>query len=158
MEDFFGFREKRRKPVAQSLRTQALVRSGGKCEKCRKQLGKIKPHLHHKNGNPGDNKLSNIIVLCPNCHSELHEYKTVTETDMFGFETKRRKLVTKKVEPTKKKSTTTTKKKKSTSTTKRKSTTASTKRKSSTSSTKKKSTSSSKKKRRKIEEDIFSLF
>jgi 5-methylcytosine-specific restriction endonuclease McrA len=58
-----------RKPVSQSARTKALVRSRGKCEKCGESLKGVTPHIHHKDGNPRNNKLANLQVLCPNCHS-----------------------------------------------------------------------------------------
>lgn len=61
----------KRKPVRQSLRTRLLVRSKGKCEKCGKSLGKITPCIHHKDGNNRNDKMSNLLVVCPNCHSIL---------------------------------------------------------------------------------------
>ena len=44
----------------------------GCCEKCgaRFWLGKRLPlELHHKDGNHHNNELSNLEILCPNCHS-----------------------------------------------------------------------------------------
>lgn len=31
-------------------------------------------HLHHKNGNNRDNRLENLQILCPNCHSQTDSY------------------------------------------------------------------------------------
>ena len=31
-------------------------------------------HLHHKNGNSRDNRLENLCLLCPNCHSQTDTY------------------------------------------------------------------------------------
>jgi predicted HNH restriction endonuclease len=52
---------------APSALEQALARSGGSCERCRRGLhGRY--HIHHKDMNPHNNELSNLLVLCPNCH------------------------------------------------------------------------------------------
>ena len=69
----FGNNEPKRIPVRQSMKTKLLVRSKGKCEKCHQSLEGIKPHIHHKDGNPKNNKISNLKVLCPNCHSSAHD-------------------------------------------------------------------------------------
>ncbi|HKP51497.1 MAG TPA: HNH endonuclease [Chloroflexia bacterium] len=43
------------------------------CEECgwarRAVDGRLPLELHHMNGNRYDNRLENLIVLCPNCHS-----------------------------------------------------------------------------------------
>ena len=31
--------------------------------------------LHHKNGNNRDNRLENIVLLCPNCHALTESYR-----------------------------------------------------------------------------------
>lgn len=35
---------------------------------------KLSLHLEHKDGNPINNKLSNLCFLCPNCHSQTDTY------------------------------------------------------------------------------------
>ena len=49
-----------------------------RCESCgmSKWLGEpIKLELHHKNGNNSDNRLENLVVLCPNCHAYTDTYR-----------------------------------------------------------------------------------
>ena len=68
-------KQHKRKATPQSIKNKVWVRSKGKCERCRKSLKNVTPHFHHKNGNPQNNKLSNMQVLCPNCHSNTKTYK-----------------------------------------------------------------------------------
>ena len=49
-----------------------------KCENCglSSWLGQpIKLELHHKNGISNDNRLENLQLLCPNCHSFTDNYR-----------------------------------------------------------------------------------
>ncbi|MEM2263429.1 MAG: HNH endonuclease signature motif containing protein [Candidatus Bathyarchaeia archaeon] len=93
-----------REPVPRSLRTELLLRCKGKCEKCGLTFYEegVRPHFHHKDGDPNNNKPSNIIVVCPNCHSKLHKWKVVEEENIFGFVVKKRKLVAVKPKKSKK--------------------------------------------------------
>ncbi len=48
-----------------------------RCEICgiNEWLGKtLNAQLHHKNGDGSDNRLLNLIFLCPNCHSQTDTY------------------------------------------------------------------------------------
>ena len=51
------------------------MRSKGKCERWGEPLKGLNLHLHHKDGNPKNNKLSTFEVLCPNCHSRTRTEK-----------------------------------------------------------------------------------
>lgn len=49
-----------------------------KCEICglSEWLGKpIKCELHHINGDPTDNRIENLQILCPNCHSQTDNFR-----------------------------------------------------------------------------------
>lgn len=49
------------------------------CEQCgwaeRSKDGRLPLELHHINGDKTDNRLLNLIVLCPNCHSLQPNYR-----------------------------------------------------------------------------------
>lgn len=70
-----------------------LIRDGIKeyrCEICGINEWQGKPivlQLHHINGNHKDNKLENLQLLCPNCHSQTENYcsknRRVEKVDLF---------------------------------------------------------------------------
>ena len=48
------------------------------CESCRLVEWQDKPiplELHHINGNNRDNRLENLLLLCPNCHALTEHYR-----------------------------------------------------------------------------------
>jgi len=67
--------EKKRTPVRTSDRKHLMEFQKGKCDKCKKSFKqmKVRAHLHHKNGNPKDNRIVNMVLLCPNCHDKIHQ-------------------------------------------------------------------------------------
>lgn len=46
---------------------------------------KISLEHHHINGNPKDNRLENLMMLCPNCHSQTHNYKGKNVVSIIKF-------------------------------------------------------------------------
>jgi 5-methylcytosine-specific restriction endonuclease McrA len=77
LNEFFS---KRTKKIASSKVKARLINNGLKeyeCNRCgmSEWMGKrLVIELHHKNGNPTDNRLENLQLLCPNCHSQTHNY------------------------------------------------------------------------------------
>lgn len=67
-------------PYKSSKLIKRLFKEGYKEEKCErcgitKWMGeKIVFHLHHEDGDHNNNKITNLKVLCPNCHSQTDNY------------------------------------------------------------------------------------
>jgi hypothetical protein len=55
-----------------------------KCEICGLSEWQEKPiqcELHHINGDPTDNRIENLQILCPNCHSQTENFRSRNRTD-----------------------------------------------------------------------------
>ena len=59
---------------------QRLIAAGVKpnrCEQCGTNRWHMRPLslcLHHVNGDRHDNRLENLVLLCPNCHSQTPNF------------------------------------------------------------------------------------
>jgi 5-methylcytosine-specific restriction endonuclease McrA len=87
-------KEETRRNSLSELFEKLYRRSGARCEgyqldlDCTTKLTKDSPPLiHHLDGNPGNNEINNLVLLCPNCHSKVIE----------ELSEKRRKAYVKKV-------------------------------------------------------------
>jgi predicted nucleic acid-binding Zn ribbon protein len=54
-----------------SIKVRVLTFKGEKCERCGYDKKEIL-NVHHKDRNHGNNDMSNLELLCPNCHAEEH--------------------------------------------------------------------------------------
>ena len=62
----------RDKVVSQrQLKVRLLIQKGGNCERCGYAKQEIL-HVHHKDRDRNNNALSNLELICPNCHYEEH--------------------------------------------------------------------------------------
>ena len=44
----------------------------------------IQCELHHINGNPTDNRIENLQILCPNCHSQTDNFRSRNRTKVLS--------------------------------------------------------------------------
>jgi len=62
--------EPKRAPVSKALKLEILRDYDNKCFICKKNSKDVLMHIHHKDGNPKNNSLDNLIPLCAKCHAE----------------------------------------------------------------------------------------
>jgi len=48
---------------------------GWKCKKCGVSI-KSGGHIHHKDGNPNNNRIGNLVAICAKCHRQIPIRKT----------------------------------------------------------------------------------
>jgi len=66
----------------ETIRKYLILQLGNKCQRCgwcevNPTSGKVPIELEHIDGNSTNNDLSNLTLLCPNCHSLTSTYKAL---------------------------------------------------------------------------------
>lgn len=59
---------------------QRILHNMPHCEICGIKQWNNKPitfQIHHIDGNPRNNKIENLKILCPNCHSQTENYRNI---------------------------------------------------------------------------------
>ena len=62
--------KKNRKSIPKEIRRKIFVFSRHECCICGNRIGRNE--IHHINSDPSDNRENNLILLCPNCHTQAH--------------------------------------------------------------------------------------
>jgi len=75
-------KRKGRKPIEKkgSKRAQLRLDQKGKCWRCGRgfdAMGVVRTHIHHKDGNPSNNRYSNLALVCGTCHDNLTHEQTL---------------------------------------------------------------------------------
>jgi 5-methylcytosine-specific restriction endonuclease McrA len=78
MKNIMGNAESRGKGVPEETLEKLHRRSGAKCEGSRlgfscsvRLIDGSDPLVHHMDGNPRNNEMSNLVLLCPDCHLKV---------------------------------------------------------------------------------------
>jgi hypothetical protein len=59
--------KKKRLPIPDKTKNKVYDMAGGKCQECGKK-GNLK--IHHIDGNPSNNRITNLVLLCGNHHDD----------------------------------------------------------------------------------------
>jgi len=94
LEEVWGKKEKKRKPVSPKLRREKMYQPI-KCKWCRKNPVQ---ELHHIDGNPRNNKPENLIALCGTCHIRATKGEITKEQlwKKLGIKKKTKRVIKKK--------------------------------------------------------------
>lgn len=59
----------KREPIEEADKEEVFEKFGNRCAVCGQMEGL---HIHHKDKNPNNNVMSNLIALCGVCHKKIH--------------------------------------------------------------------------------------
>lgn len=65
--------KKIRVPIPKYICSLLYERARHYCEVCGMYFNHL--HIHHINEDPSDNRVENLLAVCPNCHDEIHNGK-----------------------------------------------------------------------------------
>ena len=59
--------------LTKEQRQKVMRAAGWKCQRkgCGKRINSLTGEIHHRDGNPDNNKISNLWAVCKPCHKEL---------------------------------------------------------------------------------------
>ena len=70
------------------VRNYIYSRDNYQCQRCGRRVPEVTIHCHHIKplGIGGNNHPSNLLVLCIQCHKEVHEFKLYDEINHIARE------------------------------------------------------------------------
>lgn len=70
--DFASVAIQKKRTLPTEIKRWLKQSSGYRCEVCHNVFAADKLQIHHRDHNEGNNQRNNLIVICDNCHNELH--------------------------------------------------------------------------------------
>ncbi|MGM5483489.1 MAG: HNH endonuclease [Nanobdellota archaeon] len=67
-DGYVRLNNKKRIPIKSSIKQKIYARANNACQHCGE---KDASDIHHIDGNPSNNRVNNLIVLCPTCHRKV---------------------------------------------------------------------------------------
>ena len=88
----FGFGPKKKKRVrpTKSEKNAIWDKQNGKCYMCPKRLSPTTSEYHHKDGNPSNWRLSNLALVCVECHKRETNLQRIKKVHKRRREAERR--------------------------------------------------------------------
>lgn len=79
-EEIFNDSTKIKRQTVKNAYIQRILNNNQRCEICGITNWNNKPiifQIHHIDGNNNNNNLNNLILLCPNCHSQTDNFRNI---------------------------------------------------------------------------------
>ena len=70
--DFASVAIQKKRTLPPEIKRWLKQSSGYRCEVCHNVFPENKLQIHHRDHNEGNNQRNNLVVICDNCHNELH--------------------------------------------------------------------------------------
>lgn len=70
--DFASVATQKKRTLPTEIKRWLKQSSGYRCEVCHNVFPENKLQIHHRDHNEGNNQRNNLVVICDNCHNELH--------------------------------------------------------------------------------------
>jgi RNA-directed DNA polymerase len=65
----------------QSVKSKVFKKQKGICPGCHQGIDEeVEYHIHHIDGNHSNNQISNLVMLHPNCHRQVHYAPPIKES------------------------------------------------------------------------------
>lgn len=94
-----GTKKEKREPIHRQQEQDVIDKCDKKCWICGRKYDKPRQFkFHHKDGNPANTQVPNLILLCSGCHDEVHG-KSEVQVKEYKIKIKNNNINVKKKKP-----------------------------------------------------------